>query len=712
MPFRNLVPPLLLGLLLLVPGLVARAAPSDRVQLTLDTSEADQVLAILALRQAGKSVDDARWQSLFVTAPYRRLKERERKIAEQFRHDTSSVLSDEDFKKFVLSDDLLARAPQLRETLERWKHADLRRSAERVLDYLPAQAFLHAKIYPIIKPGTNSFVWELAKDPTIFLYLDPEVTRAKFENTVAHELHHIGLGSLGPVYSQKIADLPERARAAAEWMGCFGEGLAMLAAAGGPYNPGSIVFCGTCFDRNLRIRTRSKPAAHPSSAAIKDRGTPSATGWPCWLRSDTAAPRSFARCWTIAACSRSTTRSPRSGTLPAGPGCRSGPKTFSHRWAPRPVEPPGRPGGSPVQSEFGGGLTVSRVATLSIMISCLVTTAPAQAAPPDFRLQVVPAVVYKVDDPGGAGTSSFVFNLVVIHPVNDSLTAISARVELSSGGSTVERQDWTAAMLAKIEHTNYRILPSTPLGSPVRLFTLPEAFDLRFYFRVPQALAVDSANIRLTVADASGGRAEQMLRIPIRYYQQKTALIVPFHGRGVVGQDWITSGGHGGFFADFALDLRGLDQNYAEQTSDSDDNASAAGWGREILAPAAGTVVYARNDVPNNRRQGERPDTSAYTALHDPSQAYAGNCVIIDHGSSEFSVLMHLQQGSVIVKVGERVTSGQVVGRLGNSGDSFGPHLHYQLQSGPHLFHDQSLPFRFQNSDPPQLSRGRFFETK
>ena len=89
-----------------------------------------------------------------------------------------------------------------------------------------------------------------------------------------------------------------------------------------------------------------------------------------------------------------------------------------------------------------------------------------------------------------------------------------------------------------------------------------------------------------------------------------------------------------------------------------------------------------------------------------------GNCVIIDHGNSEYSVMAHMQQGSVTVKVGERVAAGQVIGRLGNSGDSFGPHLHYQLQSGPQLFHDQALPFRFQNIDVPQLSRGREVEAR
>ena len=211
----------------------AAAAGNNRVRLTFDTSEADQVLAILALRAAGKPVGDAQWQKVFATEPYRRLIVREKKIAERFNA-PDRVLTDEAFKKFVLSDDLLKRAPDLRSTLERWKKADLQHAAEGVLHYLPASAVIRAKVFPTIKPNSNSFVWETSTDPAIFLYLDPDVSTAKFSNTVAHELHHIGLASAQADYDQKINPLPERARAAAEWMGAFGEGLAMLAAAGGP----------------------------------------------------------------------------------------------------------------------------------------------------------------------------------------------------------------------------------------------------------------------------------------------------------------------------------------------------------------------------------------------------------------------------------------------------------------------------------------------
>jgi Peptidase family M23 len=354
---------------------------------------------------------------------------------------------------------------------------------------------------------------------------------------------------------------------------------------------------------------------------------------------------------------------------------------------------------------------MSRVLPLLVVLACLSAAQPSWANQPDFHLQVVPEIVYKVDDPGNGSTSSFVFDIAVICSTDCELTPLSARVELSSAGAIVERQDWTTEMLAKIKRTRFRIEASTPIMSPTRAFTLPEAFDVRFYFRHPQALAIDSADVRLTAADAKGRRVEQELRIPIRYYQQKTALTFPIRGHGIIGQDYVTNGGHRDFWNGFGLDIDGLDQNDGE-LSDADENTADAGWGREILAPAAGTVVYARNDVPNTPHYAEEPGADYYKPLHDPVMAYAGNCVIIDHGNSEYSVMMHMQPSSVTVKVGDRVVAGQVLGKLGGSGDAVGPHLHYQLQSGPGLWQYQTLPVRFQNMDVPTLFRGHYFVAK
>jgi hypothetical protein len=206
--------------------LLATAAFADsRVTLTFDTSEADAVLKILDKRSTNSPIANDDWQKLFASAPYVRLKQREASMKRAF--------SDDDFKIFVLSADLLHRAAALKQTLAAWRQADLNAAAERVLAYLPASAVIRAKVFPVIKPRTNSFVWEPKTDAAIFLYLDPDKSPADFENTIAHELHHIGFASVKEDMSA-TANLSPQAKAAVEWMGAFGEGMAMLAAAGSP----------------------------------------------------------------------------------------------------------------------------------------------------------------------------------------------------------------------------------------------------------------------------------------------------------------------------------------------------------------------------------------------------------------------------------------------------------------------------------------------
>src|SRR5438105_15568165 len=107
-----------------------------------------------------------------------------------------------------------------------------------------------------------------------------------------------------------------------------------------------------------------------------------------------------------------------------------------------------------------------RVSLLLVVLACLFVVQTTWASQPNFHLQVIPAIVYKVDDPGNTKTSSFVFDLAVICSTDCALTPISARVELSSAGSIVQRQDWTTEMLAKIKGVSYRIQPDTPVSSP------------------------------------------------------------------------------------------------------------------------------------------------------------------------------------------------------------------------------------------------------
>lgn len=207
---------------------VAQTSLSSAADVRLVTDEAEAVLNILAKKQASQTITDADWRRVFQSEGYIRLKQRETAMQRSFE--------DSDFKAFVLSDKLLGQKQALEETLDRWKRADTNGAARRALDYLPKGARIKAKIYPVIKPRDNSFVFDVKTDPAIFLYLDPTVSREKFENTLAHELHHIGYGSGCPTrrVSDEIAKLPPNTQRVVAYIGAFGEGFAMLAAAGSP----------------------------------------------------------------------------------------------------------------------------------------------------------------------------------------------------------------------------------------------------------------------------------------------------------------------------------------------------------------------------------------------------------------------------------------------------------------------------------------------
>jgi hypothetical protein len=205
----------------------AQTASSARVNVQIITDEADAVLQILAKKENGQEITDADWQKVFSSEGYIRLKKRELSMSRSFE--------ESDFKSFVLSESLTSRRTILFETLAKWREINTNRPAELALAYLPPTAKIRAKIYPVIKPRENSFVFDIPNDPAIFLYLDPAVGKEKFENTLAHELHHIGYGSSCPSSSiaAKIEKLSPNRQKVLKWIGAFGEGFAMLAAAGG-----------------------------------------------------------------------------------------------------------------------------------------------------------------------------------------------------------------------------------------------------------------------------------------------------------------------------------------------------------------------------------------------------------------------------------------------------------------------------------------------
>lgn len=95
------------------------------------------------------------------------------------------------------------------------------------------------------------------------------------------------------------------------------------------------------------------------------------------------------------------------------------------------------------------------------------------------------------------------------------------------------------------------------------------------------------------------------------------------------------------------------------------------GWGKEILAVANGTVIGAGDGLPDAE--------TIYSPLGTTIATAAGNYVILDLGNKKYACYAHMINGSVRVKTGDVVKQGQVIGLMGNSGNSDIPHLHFQV---------------------------------
>lgn len=174
---------------------------------------------------------------------------------------------------------------------------------------------------------------------------------------------------------------------------------------------------------------------------------------------------------------------------------------------------------------------------------------------------------------------------------------------------------------------------------------------------------------------------------------------------------------------EFALDLLRVDERGRTHRGDGAVNADFHAWGAEVRAIADGKVarvVDRFEDGPILRRAaGESAE--AYMGRIQQSQmalfaqgldAVGGNVVVVEHANGEFSHYAHLRRGSLRVAVGDAVRAGQVVGELGNSGNSTEPHLHFHVTDGAETLLTAGLPVAFEGIEivladlPRQLQTG------
>jgi hypothetical protein len=158
----------------------------------------------------------------------------------------------------------------------------------------------------------------------------------------------------------------------------------------------------------------------------------------------------------------------------------------------------------------------------------------------------------------------------------------------------------------------------------------------------------------------------------------------------------------------YAIDWQ-QNQNGKDFSGDESDKRSYYAYGKPVLAVADSTVVTARDGLPDNvpRHNGEFTP-----AVEMTPETVFGNYIVLDLGGQQFASYLHLQPGSVRVKVGDHVRRGQVLAKIGGSGDAREPHVHFQVQTSSDPLAGEGVPYlidhyRVKSADDVWQTRAR-----
>jgi hypothetical protein len=337
-------------------------------------------------------------------------------------------------------------------------------------------------------------------------------------------------------------------------------------------------------------------------------------------------------------------------------------------------------------------LFVATVALLSVQADASSSRAAAQTA--DRYTPLVQSVMSKprwFRDADGRVRLVYELKLTNGFPVPVTVTSVSVR---DVGGrrtiETLSGDDLVVSMTLLASPTEpTTTVPESGVGVvwmdvavPGRR-PVPRSISHALTVTVPPGLPVPS-----TISD-SGGFARVDRRPPV-------VLGPPLRGPGWVAIGSCCDGPHrrsiqpvnGGLHLGqrFAIDWNGVDAQDRMVIGNPDLNPSWVFFDKPVHAVADARVVAAVDRFPDQIPNNPKPVTI---------READGNHVILALGRGRYAFYAHLKPGSLRVKRGDRVREGEVLGRLGNSGSSTGPHLHFHVMNRPSALASDGMPYVF-----------------
>jgi murein DD-endopeptidase MepM/ murein hydrolase activator NlpD len=226
--------------------------------------------------------------------------------------------------------------------------------------------------------------------------------------------------------------------------------------------------------------------------------------------------------------------------------------------------------------------------------------------------------------------------------------------------------------------------------------------------------------VRVRIHATRGGKTiEASASLPINSGTSKTEFRFPMKGQ------WFSAVGPTPHTAhrwalpeEFAFDIVRLGDGTSSYHGAGTAFEDFYAYGADVLAAADGRVAAVKTDVVEDaatlRQPGETVESFGARVgelqmklISTDPDAIGGNYVILDHGNGEFSVYAHLKPGSVNAKVGDVVKEGQPIGKLGSSGNSSEPHLHFQVCDRADPLNCAGIPVSFTGIELPYADYAR-----
>ncbi len=333
------------------------------------------------------------------------------------------------------------------------------------------------------------------------------------------------------------------------------------------------------------------------------------------------------------------------------------------------------------------------IGILALLVAALLGAGSAAAAPKEALTPVVGNAIASPEPVlASNGRQELAYELQLINRTESTVTVKS--LEALAGGKVVQKLSGAAleAQMAPYGQPKHSIKLKAGQGAYVLMDV-----SLARKAKVPAEL---THRIKLTMQPKQAAVATDYELAPVKVTDREAVVVAP----PLRGPGWVVANGccsaftaHRGTVLPvngaphvaerFAIDFVQIDPLGRLFEGPLDQLSSYPYFGDEVHSATAGKVVGVVDDIPNTPAGAFPPAITAEKA--------GGNHVVVSFGGGHYAFYAHLQPGTVRVKVGQKVKVGQVLGLLGNSGNSNAPHLHFHVMNSPRPLASNGMPYRF-----------------